>query len=325
MLGSFPVFSASALPKPTVIANGTNTTVSGAGTNASPYQINATWPTFTNSSTITVSGNGTVGNPYSFTYIGGGTTEITGLITTGSNIVITGTGTLASPYQISSTAPTTTDTNAQTNYLVAYTNTNGDRTSASTGATTYQIGGKLSVTNGATISNGLVITPGIATITPSTLWNNSGVLQWGSSVNAAGTMGSIPAFSTAPFTGTATSSPDGTSGQTVTFTFSQVGSLVTLSWPEFSTTAVNGSLNADYSFNLSPAIPPGFYLPATIARFVGSVLVGASASPTSKMLATISVGPASGPFVSFSLVQGFAWINGSLATVPTGSVSWSLV
>lgn len=117
----------------TVIQAGTNTTVSGLGTTASPYQINATVPAFTEVDgsvtnelqTLTLSGNVlgiSSGNSVTLpTYVdtddqtlsisgnvlsiseGNNVTIPTTSIIAGNNVTVTGNGTSSQPYQISST------------------------------------------------------------------------------------------------------------------------------------------------------------------------------------------------------------------------------
>lgn len=86
----------------TKINAGTNITITGTGTSATPYVVNASMtPTVINSGTnISISGAGTSGNPYIINSTASGTPTV---INAGTNISVTGTGTIGTPYVISNT------------------------------------------------------------------------------------------------------------------------------------------------------------------------------------------------------------------------------
>jgi hypothetical protein len=113
--GTYPNFSIStAAPdgSETKLSAGSNITVSGSGTVASPYTISAgsapdgSETKLTASTNVTIAGSGTIASPYvisatdtNTTYDGSETK-----ITAGTNVTITGTGTIPNPYVVNTNA-----------------------------------------------------------------------------------------------------------------------------------------------------------------------------------------------------------------------------
>jgi len=86
----------------TKISNGTNTTVTGNGTIATPYQIavNGSETKVNAGTNVTITGNGTTATPYIINSIATGASTV---INAGTNISVTGAGTSGSPFVISNT------------------------------------------------------------------------------------------------------------------------------------------------------------------------------------------------------------------------------
>ncbi len=116
----------------TKITNGTNTTVTGNGTIATPYQIAVPTPTGSETkvnagTNISVTGTGTTGSPYVVTntlVVDGSETKISN----GATTAVTGTGTTGSPYVVETVnlqKPITADyliTAADNNYSIKVNN-----------------------------------------------------------------------------------------------------------------------------------------------------------------------------------------------------------
>ncbi|WP_167961883.1 autotransporter outer membrane beta-barrel domain-containing protein, partial [Saonia flava] len=100
----------------TIVNPGTNITITGNGTTATPYIINASGgivadgseTVINSSSTVTVSGMGTSGNPYVLTSVDTSNGSET-IINQGANITITGDGTVGNPYIINASGTIGTD------------------------------------------------------------------------------------------------------------------------------------------------------------------------------------------------------------------------
>ncbi len=97
----------------TIVTAGTNVTVAGNGTTATPYIINSTGgggtadgsETIINTSpTVSVAGTGTTLDPYLLTSSGGADGSETIIDATASTVTVTGTGTTLNPYVLLSTA-----------------------------------------------------------------------------------------------------------------------------------------------------------------------------------------------------------------------------
>lgn len=164
----------------TKITAGTNTTITGLGTTASPYIVNSIGADGSETkinigSNLSISGNGTTATPYiitntmvvdgSETKIASGTgTSVTGngtittpyqisvdgaetKLTAGTNVTVTGNGSVATPYIINSTGADGSETkiNAGTNISVTGTGTTG---------TPYVINNTLTVDGSETKLNG---------------------------------------------------------------------------------------------------------------------------------------------------------------------------
>jgi uncharacterized protein (TIGR02145 family) len=90
----------------TKVEAGTNVTVTGSGTSASPYEVNAVGgdgseTKVTAGTNVTVTGSGTSTSPYEVNAVGGDGSETK--VEAGINVIITGSGTSASPYIVNAT------------------------------------------------------------------------------------------------------------------------------------------------------------------------------------------------------------------------------
>ena len=90
----------------TKVTAGTNVTITGSGTSASPYIVGASSgdgseTKVTAGTNVTVTGSGTTGSPYLVDAAGGDGSETK--VTAGTNVTVTGSGTLASPYVVNAT------------------------------------------------------------------------------------------------------------------------------------------------------------------------------------------------------------------------------
>lgn len=112
----------------TKLTAGSNITVSGVGTTASPYLISNTQVVdgsetkLVNGTNTTVTGTGTVGSPYQIAVPNVDGTETK--VSAGTNVTISGNGSIATPYIINSTGEATV-INAGTNISVTGTGTGG--------------------------------------------------------------------------------------------------------------------------------------------------------------------------------------------------------
>jgi len=115
----------------TKLVNGTNTTIYGNGTTATPYSINVTLDgsetKLQAGTNTTVSGNGTVATPYAvnvtFPTIDGSETKVQA----GTSVTVSGNGTTATPYIINSTNSVNQD-NFVRNITINYTDLPGSYT-----------------------------------------------------------------------------------------------------------------------------------------------------------------------------------------------------
>jgi hypothetical protein len=85
----------------TKVEAGTNVTVTGSGTSASPYEVNAVGgdgseTKVTAGTNVTVTGSGTSTSPYEVNAVGGDGSETK--VEAGTNVTVTGSGTSGSPY-----------------------------------------------------------------------------------------------------------------------------------------------------------------------------------------------------------------------------------
>jgi uncharacterized protein (TIGR02145 family) len=90
----------------TKVEAGTNVTVTGSGTSASPYEVNAVGgdgseTKVTAGTNVTVTGSGTSASPYEVNAVGGDGSETK--VEAGINVIITGSGTSGSPYIVNAT------------------------------------------------------------------------------------------------------------------------------------------------------------------------------------------------------------------------------
>jgi hypothetical protein len=97
----------------TKVTAGTNVTVTGIGTSASPYIVGAvsgdgSETKVTAGTNVTVTGSGTSGSPYLVDAAGGDGSETK--VTPGTNVTVTGSGTSASPYVVNAATSSPTYT-----------------------------------------------------------------------------------------------------------------------------------------------------------------------------------------------------------------------